>query len=423
MENIPAKPRPNSYRWNDKAFALLDLDAFFASVEQLEEPSYRGKAVIIGSLSRRGVVSTASYEARKFGVRSAMPAYQAHKLCPEAIWLQPRMELYKEHSARVMRLLESYTPYVQKLSIDEAFLDLSPGIYSDADPVATIKEIQNRIKDELGLSCSIGLSNNKACSKIAADKNKPFGLCIVYPGQEAEFLAPLALKELSGAGPKTRALLATYGIKTIGQLAQTDERVLSDLLGSLGATLKLRAQGLEKEALIIDEPIKSISHERTFSYDICDHKSLDIVLRSLIERVSRRLRKHGLKAGCVHIKLRYNLQESKSAQLSLEEASDDEQDFYKAASQLLKRTHPEGLAVRLLGFGLSHFSDKNEAPHSQQLNLFDTSSDRIYKQQRTKLSLARDKIKDKFGEDSIILGSELKYRQLFLQDEDSSLDL
>ena len=214
--------------WSGPAIGLLDLDAFFASVEQLEHPEWRGKPVIVGGdADRRGVVATASYEARRFGVRSAMSAAQAQRLCPEAIWTHGHFDRYRAVSSRVMAIIGDETPYVQQVSIDEAFFDVTPGRFSSESPVEICRRIQRRVS-ALGVTCSIGIGVSKAVAKVASEAEKPRGLTVVMPGTEADFLAPLPVRALSGVGGATEARLARMGVRTLGQLAHTPAADLED---------------------------------------------------------------------------------------------------------------------------------------------------------------------------------------------------
>lgn len=254
--------------WSGRAIGLLDLDAFFASVEQLDHPEWRGKPLIVGGSSKhRGVVSTASYEARKFGIHSAMPSFQAERLCPQAIWTEGHFSRYREISAAVMNILVDETPLVEQVSIDEAFFDITPGRYAAENPLVICRRIQNRV-EKLGISCSIGLGINKTIAKIASEREKPRGLTIVPPGTEALFLAPLPVRAMSGIGSKVEARLQSLHIKTLGQLAQADPQQLRRIIGSYGPRLIERAAGKEQSVVAeraIREAPKSVSSERTLS--------------------------------------------------------------------------------------------------------------------------------------------------------------
>jgi DNA polymerase-4 len=231
--------------WRGPAIGLLDLDAFFASVEQLDHPEWRGKPVIVGgSPDGRGVVSTASYEARPFGVHSAMPSAQARRLCPQAIWTRGHFDRYRELSRMVMVFILDETPLLEQESIDEAFFDVSPGRFSKESPIAICQRIQQRVS-ELGITCSIGVGVNKTVAKIASERQKPRGLTVVLPGTEATFLSPLPVRAMSGIGKACESRLRALGVSTLGQLAQMDPREMESAFGVAGPRMIERAAGLE----------------------------------------------------------------------------------------------------------------------------------------------------------------------------------
>ena len=241
-----SEPSDNPAPWTGRAILHLDLDAFFATVEQLDHPEWRGHPVIVGgSPEGRGVVSTASYEARRYGIRSAMPAARAARLAPpDTIWARPRFERYKELSDAVFAIMRDYSPELQPLSIDEAFIDVTPGPHGARDPVEIAREISARV-DELGITGSIGVASGKTVAKIASDHKKPHGITVVPPGGEAAFLAPLPVEAMSGIGPKASSRLRKHGIATLGDLAALDDGTARDLLGSHGLTMVQRARGLD----------------------------------------------------------------------------------------------------------------------------------------------------------------------------------
>ena len=278
--------------WQGAAIGLLDLDAFFASVEQLDHPNWRGKPVIVGgSPDKRGVVSTASYEARKFGVHSAMPSLTAQKLCPKAIWTSGNYGRYQEMSKAVMDILSSETPLVEQVSIDEAFFDITPGRYSHENPIHICQRIQRRVA-KLGVTCSIGIGCNKTVAKIASEREKPRGLTVVVPGTEQRFLAPLPIETMSGIGPSTARKLHSRGIKTLGQLSRADVSQMESLFGIAGPRLVTRAAGREvshvREAACPRE-VKSVSNERTFDTDLTDEHEIRAAIKHICGIVGRRL--------------------------------------------------------------------------------------------------------------------------------------
>ena len=391
--------------WNDKAIALLDLDAFFASVEQLDHPNWRNKPVIVGGdAGKRGVVAAASYEARAYGVHSAMPAGQAQKLCPTAIWTHGRYERYREMSDKVMSLIKEETPYIEQVSIDEAFFDISPGRYSKEHPIKIAKRIQKRVA-ELGITCSIGLSTNKTCSKIASNINKPHGFFTVFPGDEKDFLYPLPIAKLSGIGKSTQEKLHRAQIKTLGQLADADDEYLKDLLGINGAKLKLRAQGINDSEVDTRDEVKSVSNERTFVQDISDRDELISALAHICSMLGARLRKHNLKGATLTLKLRYDMQHNQSAQCQMAWATDNEFELIPYAQKLFNQTWQEGRGVRLIGLGVSNFNQTDA-----QMNLF---SDEKKRQALDALAHASDKIKEKFGDDTLQYGRNLRFKESF----------
>ena len=316
--------------WNGPAIGLMDLDAFFASVEQLDHPEWRGKPVIVGgSPEKRGVVSTCSYEARVYGVRSAMSSAQAKRLCPEAIWTPGHFDRYREMSARVMAILADETPFVDRVSIDEAFFDISPGRFSDEHPIQIAQRISRRVS-ELGVTCSIGLGRNKTVAKIASERDKPRGLTIVTPGTEHGFLAPLPVRAMSGIGAAAESALTRVGIRTLGQLAEASDGLLSPIFGINAELVRRRAAGLEvSEVRAIDAPddVKSVSNERTFAHDLTDPSDVKAAIQLLSESVGARLRRRGLAGRTVTLKLKYSFGEGRTIQRKLAHATDDENVF------------------------------------------------------------------------------------------------
>ncbi len=246
-ENILLPP------WEGPAILLVDLDAFFASVEQLDHPAWRGKPVIVGGdADARGVVSTCSYEARAFGVRSAMASALARQLCPEAIWTRGHFHRYREVSAAIMAILRDETPHVQQVSIDEAFMDVSPTAVNTEHPVAIARRIQDRVA-ALGVTCSIGVGVSKSVAKIASDRDKPRGLTVVYPGTEQAFLAPLPVRTMSGVGAAAEKVLKAHGIRTLGDLAAADTALLKRVFGKNGEMMRERALGADRSPVVVDD--------------------------------------------------------------------------------------------------------------------------------------------------------------------------
>lgn len=403
---------PSPGRWAGAAVGLLDLDAFFASVEQLDHPAWRGKPVIVGGdAERRGVVSTASYEARRFGVHSAMPSAQARRLCPDAIWTSGHYDRYREVSAQVMAILQDETPYVEQVSIDEAFFDVTPGRFSNESPVDIVRRVCGRVA-ELGVTCSVGLSTNKTCAKIASERNKPNGITVVYPGDEADFLAPMPVGALSGVGPSTQAALAQLDIHTLGQLAAADPRLLEARLGVVGPRLIVRAAGREVSQVAeraAPEEVKSVSNERTFARDLTSAEEVQAAIGYLSGVVARRLRRKGLRGHTVTLKLTYRVGETRTARCGVEGTTDDEHVIAACARQLLETLWSPGVHVRLMGVGVSNF----EGEQVVQPSLFDDVEAQERTRQRSDaLARATDSLRERFGDAAPMYGSELRFRDL-----------
>lgn len=388
-------------RWSGPAILHVDLDAFFAWVEQLDHPEWRGKPVIIGSPESRGVVSTASYEARRFGVRSAMPSVRAMKLCPDAIWALPRFDRYHELSHQVRAIFSSESPRVQPVSIDEAYLDVTPGISGD-DPVTVARRIQTAV-DELGLSCSIGVAPSKVVAKIASDFDKPHGLTVVTPGSEAAFLSPLPVRAMPGIGPSAAERLSGFGIHTLGDLAGLDVATARHLLGSHGPELARRARGTDPRPVRANDAAKSVSNERTFASDIRDRTVVDREVSRLAEKVSQRLRSSGRAGRTVTVKLRYSDFTTRSAQRTEPEPLSSAARIAETAQELLDRLWTPGVGIRLLGVGVSHLS----VPGVQLeiLGPKGEAADPGGVSQR--LSDVMDSVRDRFGPGAVMWGSRL----------------
>ncbi len=399
--------------WEGRAIALLDLDAFFASVEQLDHPEWRGKPVIVGgSAERRGVVSTASYEARVYGVHSAMPSWQAKRLCPQAIWTHGHYKRYQELSHQVMQIVGQETPLVEQVSIDEAFFDVSPGRFSRENPIDICRRIQARVAD-LGITCSIGLGTNKTVAKIASERQKPRGLTVVLPGTEASFLAPLPVRAMSGIGKATESRLQELGIRTLGQLAKQDEKRMQAIFGVSGPRMVMRAAGREDSAVsAVDAPdeIKSVSNERTFAHDLTTREELEAAIDHVSALVGTRLRKKSLAGTQVTLKLKFDIMHTHTAQRQLASPTDDEHVFGAVARELLGSLWVEGTGVRLVGVAISGF----DGARPQQLGLFEQEDTTDAKGGRTRdlraLSVATDNIRKRFGNEALSYGRELRFR-------------
>lgn len=395
--------------WDGPAVGLMDLDAFFASVEQLDHPSWRGKPVIVGgSPEARGVVSTASYEARPYGVHSAMPSAQAARLCPDAIWTRGHFDRYREVSARVMAVVEDETPYLERVSIDEAFFDISPGRYSKEHPIAIARRIQERVA-AIGVTCSIGLGCNKTVAKIASERDKPRGLTVVMPGTEASFLAPLPVRAMSGIGSSAERALGKVGIHTLGQLATASISRLSPIFGVNAAAMRQRAAGLERSAVRpVDAPedVKSVSNERTFAHDLTERSDVDAALALLGESVGRRLRKRGLAGRTVTVKVKYSYGSGRTIQRKLPHPTDDEHVFVRVGRELLDELWGPGTHIRLLGIGVSDF----DLDGGIQTDLFCEIDERgAMASERRGLSVAVDHVRERFGTGSVTFGRATRF--------------
>jgi DNA polymerase-4 len=397
--------------WDGPAILLLDLDAFFASVAQLDNPEWRGKPVIVGGDStRRGVVSTCSYEARKFGVRSAMPSAQAVRLCPDAIWTPGDFPRYRELSAQVMEIMTTASPLLQQVSIDEAFLDVSPGRFVKQHPI----QLANRIREEvsrLGITCSIGLGTSKSVAKIASDMDKPNGLTVIYPGQELAFLSPLPIRSLSGVGRQAEKRLHSFGIFTLGDMADADESVLKGIYGKNADMMRNRCLGLDASPVQAEDEIKSVSNELTFLTDLTTREEIEQAVAMLSAKVGRRLRHKNLAGYTVGLKVRYADLSFANVQHTLDHAVDDEQVFAPLLKKLVEQVWQSGMRLRLVGVSVSSFGERPE-----QLSLFgdelvDLAVDETRQKEHTRsLVEATDKVKDRFGEHSVGYGRELRFR-------------
>jgi len=373
-----------------RAIIHADLDAFYASVEVLDDPSLRGKPVIVGGgPDERGVVSAASYEARRFGVHSAMPLRTAARRCPHGVFLPGRPDRYRELSDQVMSIFASYTPLVEPISLDEAFLDVSASATAFGDGETIGRRIKQRVHDETDLVVSVGVASNKLCAKVASDLRKPDALVVVPPGEEAAFLAPLPIRRLWGVGPQAQAALGDYGVATIGQLAALAPGTLQRRFGKHGDDLSARARGIDRSSVQPFHAPKSVGHEHTFGTDTADRERLEGTLLDLAESVASRLRRHDLVAGAVQLKLRYEGFETLTRQASLPSQTHESDALYDTTVALLRRTLIEGRAVRLVGLTAISLTD------AQQLTLFDTPG------RRDRLTRSIDVVRERFGERAI----------------------
>lgn len=373
----------------------VDMDAFYASVEQRDRPELRGKAVVVGgSAEGRGVVCAASYEARKFGVHSAMPAITARRLCPQAIFLPVRMSYYAQISGELRQILESFTPLVQPLSLDEAFLDVRgcEGLFGPAPEIA--RQIRARIHNELRLTASVGVAPNKFLAKLASDLQKPDGLVVIEPDRVDEILAPLPIGRLWGVGKKGEKRLHALGLHTIGQLAALPESIAQDHFGSVGSWLWRLAHGQDDGAVVPDGEAKSVSTETTFGRDIGDREVLRSCLLDLVDHLGHRLRRHGLRARTIDLKLRTSDFRTFSRGESVSEPTDLTEVIWQTASNLFQTRVPnDWLPLRLLGVGATRLVRDEPVQH----DLFDQA----WRAKQRALEGTMDAIRDQFGRAAI----------------------
>lgn len=340
-----------------RAIIHLDLDAFYAAVEILENPELAGKPVVVGGRpGERSVVASASYAARAFGVRSAMPMTRALSLCPQAVVVPPRHRLYSDYSRRVMDILRRASPLFEQMSIDEAYLDITADTPDWESAIELARHLQHQVLEQTGLSASLGVATNKLVAKIASDRDKPGGLTVVHPGDEARFLVPLPVRVLWGVGPVMAQKLAEMGVNTVGDLVQVPEDELCSRFGSYGADLARQARGIDRRAVVTERTIKSISQERTFRRDIAEAEALEDQLRRMSQKVAARLKRKELAAGTVAIKLRYADFTTLSRQMALSVPTSEEEVIFQAAQTLLQRVWQPRRPVRLLGVAARRLS-------------------------------------------------------------------
>ena len=393
----------------------VDMDAFFASVEQLDHPEYKGHPVIVGGLSSRGVVATASYEARKFGVHSAMPISRAKKLCPQGIFVYPNMARYKEISHVIHKVMEEFTPLIEPLSLDEAFLDVTGITHKFTGPKALGRAIKARVFEETGLIISAGLAPNKFLAKLASDLDKPDGLVVIPYGKECESLANLPIKRIWGVGPSTERRLKHGGFLLIKDIqALSDEKPLIPYVGNQARRIWELARGIDERPVEPDRQIQSVGNEETYESDVEDPAVIDLELHYFANRVAKRLRKYGLMGHTVSIKVRYNDFKTISRQKRLDSTTDQERIIYDTSVLLWNKLMRERTGIpfvqahtsvldvpvkpiRLLGVTVSGLSTEGIV----QEDLFSIEAD----EKEEKLSTVLDSLASKFGENAIMSGA------------------
>ncbi|MBI4727227.1 DNA polymerase IV [candidate division TA06 bacterium] len=390
----------------ERLIAHVDMDCFYAAVEVLDDPGLLGRPVIVGSDPKggkgRGVVSASSYAARKFGVHSAMPISQAFRLCPNGVFLPGRMGRYVEVSDQIMEILYGFTPQLQQISVDEAFLDMTGCRRIFGDPEQIGKRIKQAIRQKSGLSASVGLGSNKLIAKIASDLKKPDGLVVVPPGGEAEFLSPLPLRKLWGIGPKIeQRIRSRFKAETIGQLAAIPERSLAQEFAVMGEYLHQRANGVDDDPVCDERQAKSISRENTFDEDTADKEILLSTLLYLCDDAAGSLRNSQFEGRTITLKLRYSNFETHTYGRTYSRLPAAAGEIFKAAKALFLDNWRKGQAVRLLGVSVSNFEQKPE-----QMGLFtgDGANDR----KAEKLEKAVDAVRKKLGKRSIVRGGTME---------------
>lgn len=377
----------------------VDMDAFFVSVELLRRPDLRGKPVVVGGRpDQRGVVSAASYEARKYGIQSAMPLRAAGRLCPHAVFLEGNHTLYAEWSDRVAAILTKYSPVVEMVSIDEAYLDLSGTGRLHGSPFAAADKLLREITASTALPCSAGLASTRLVAKVASDQAKPRGLLWIAPGSEERFLASLGVRKIPGIGKVTESALRALAVETVGQLAAVPEEKLDKIFGQWGAALYRKARGLDSYEFVIDAEPKSISHNHTFGEDTGERALLDPMLSHLSQKACKRLREAGFEARTLTLTLRYAGFETHTRARTLAEPTDLDGTISRVFRDLFEAHWDRSRKIRLLGVSLSHLTQG-----ARQLDLLE--GDRREKLER--LVRATDRLRDRFGFSKVQFGGSL----------------
>jgi DNA polymerase-4 len=388
-----------------KTIFHVDMDAFFVSVEELYDPSLKGKAVVVGGQrDERGVVSAASYEARKFGVHSAMPLRTAARLCPHAIFVDGHPSRYREYSEKVYGVLNRFSPLVEMASIDEAYLDMTGTHRLHGPPLRAAHTLHQVMKSETQLNCSVGIGASRLVAKVSSAQAKPNGVLWIIPGEEAKFLAPLSVRDIPGVGKVMEKNLNDLGIHKVGDLAQLEESTLEEKFGKWGLALAGKARGEDAGGWFDSEvgadlDPKSISHEHTYNQDTANVEQLESTLMRLSEMVGRRLREHGLYAGTIQLKLRYKDFTTITRAHSLPGPTQLDTEIFEQARALFHHNWKAGAPVRLLGVHASSF-----ATRTGQIALLDPQRQSRWQQALS----AADRLRDKYGESSVGLATGMK---------------
>jgi len=390
----------------ERVIMHVDMDAFFAAIEQRDNPALAGRPVVVGADPKggagRGVVSTCSYEARRYGIHSAQPISQAYRLCPHAAFVPVDGARYRRESQRIRRIFEEFTPQVEPVSIDEAFLDVTGSLRLFGDKRRLARQLQGHIERETALTASLGVAANKLVAKIASDLEKPRGLVIVEPGQEVAFLAPLEVRRLPGVGPKMQAALSAMGVRTVGDLAALSREQLGQRFGEWGGDLFRKARGRDDSRVRREAAAKSIGHEHTFEEDTAERAALLRTLSELCERTAWRVRTAGKAGRVVTTKVRFDDFTTLTRRHTLPEPVADAARLYEAALKNLEAAEVEGRKVRLIGVQVSGFPDGQ----ATQTQLFDgrQAPDDV----RLRVARAEDAVKGKFGRDALRRGTSLE---------------
>lgn len=388
-----------------KTIFHVDMDAFFVSVEELYDPSLKGKPVVVGGqANERGVVAAASYAARKFGIHSAMPLRTAAKLCPHAVFVDGHPSRYREYSEKVHEILNRFSPQVEMASIDEAYLDMTGTERLHGPPLRAAHTLHQMMKADTQLNCSIGIGTSRLIAKVCSDQAKPNGVLFIVPGQEANFLAPLDIRKIPGIGKVTEKTLNERGIRKVGDLAKLEESYLRETFGDWAVNLSGKARGLDAGAWFSgdigqDEDPKSVGHEHTFNTDTADQTELESMLARLSQMVCRRLREYGLHARTVNLKLRYSDFTTITRAHTMERTTQIDTEMYQEIRTLFRKNWRKGATIRLLGVQASSL-EREEG----QIALLGGERHERWKQALS----AADKLRDKFGDSAISLATGMK---------------
>ncbi len=380
----------------------VDMDAFFAAIEQRDHPEYRGRPVIVGADPKdgkgRGVVSAASYEARRFGVHSALPISEAYRRCPGGVFVKPRMGRYAEISDRVMDILGRYSPLVEQISVDEAFLDCTGTGSLFGPPEVLGQKIKKAVREETGLTASVGIASNKSVAKICSDLHKPDGLTLCPFGREREFLAPLPVERIWGVGKKTLEVLHRYGYRTMGDVMNREKTVFEGLLGKMGYHIWMLANGIDDRAVSPGWERKSMSEETTFEKDVSDDETVRHALLAIADSLSHSLRREGFQGRTITLKIRLQGFETYTRSRTLSRAADDMFTLRDIAEELYSAVNRRGRKIRRVGIKVSGLEESGRRPGEEQMELFsDAGGEFEGSRKNRKLENVLDHLREEFG--------------------------